>query len=103
MRAPLCPLGSNCLHFQGFSRKIDQNVRLALADFFGGEGARKNPLECIFMQFSGKLGEIVGRRHPSRVRRPFWEILDPPLVGRPPPPFGLAPSPHLVNLGSATD
>ena len=33
----------------------------------------------IFMQFSGKIRQIVGWR-PLKISPPFWEILDPPLL-----------------------
>ena len=33
----------------------------------------------VFMQFSGKISQIVGRR-PLKGWSPFWEILDPSLL-----------------------
>ena len=34
----------------------------------------------IFMQFSGKIGQIIGLHPLQGCRTPLWEILDPPLV-----------------------
>ena len=52
-----------------------------VADLRGG--ARDAPLAqnfFIFMQFSGKIGQIIGWRPPLWAWRPLlWEILDPPL------------------------
>ena len=33
----------------------------------------------IFMQFLGKIGQIIGRGPPSGVGAPLWKIMDPPL------------------------
>ena len=55
-----------------------QLERSAVADLRGARGTRGPPPPAqnffLFMQFSGKIGQIIGWR-PL-----LWEILDPPLV-----------------------
>ena len=49
----------------------------------GRKGRAPPPLDqnfFIFMQFSGKIGQIIGWRPPWGWRTLLWEILDPPLI-----------------------
>ena len=54
-----------------------------MADLRGRRGRAPPPRAqnfFIFMQFSGKIGQIIGWRPPSGVGAPSSGILDPPLV-----------------------
>ena len=58
------------------------NLHLAVLDLRRVQGRRAPPWGqnfFIFMQFSGKIGQIIGRRPPQGLAHPFREILDPPL------------------------
>ena len=56
------------------------SAEVTVADLKGPHG-RAPPLGqnvFIFMQFSGKIGQIVGWRSLWGCHTPFWEVLDPP-------------------------
>ena len=59
-------------------------LRLVSGGSKGGcQGRAPPPLSqnfFIFMQFSGKIRQIVGWRPPLGLAHPLWEILDPPLI-----------------------